>query len=76
MVPPSQKVLNRYRAEMTKKKRMMAAAYEIVSYLLYVVLLLTASNSTKDINSFGFHRSLQNIFIAEGDPSFKDVSSI
>ncbi|XP_039274067.2 uncharacterized protein LOC120348022 [Styela clava] len=75
MLPPSPDVLEKSRREMLKRKRMVSTAYEILSYLCYVLLLLVASNSAKDPNAFKYHESLSSVFVKSGDPSFNDVRS-
>lgn len=75
MLPPDPKLLEDARIGLRKRNRMISTAYEIVSYVLYVILLLAASNSSKDPNAYKFHKSLSQVFVDSGDLPFTDVSS-
>ena len=54
---------------------MVETIHDIVTYLLYLMLLTAAANTTKDLRAYPFHRSLSDIFLTEGEPMFEDVSA-
>ena len=56
-----------------KHKIMMDTIHEVITYVLYVVLLTAAANTSKDNRAFPFHRSLSDVFLTQGDPLFEGV---
>ena len=52
---------------------MIDTIHEIVSYLVFIILLATAANTTKDSQSYPFYRSLSATFLAQGEPTFDEV---
>ena len=71
--------LNSCDLEAARKKRlqhniMLNTVHDIVSYLLYIILLTAAANASKDLQAYPFHRSLSDVFLARGQPVFEEVS--
>ncbi|XP_076818399.1 uncharacterized protein LOC143464499 isoform X1 [Clavelina lepadiformis] len=71
-------VLNKECLEEARRKRhehkvMVKTIHDVCIYLVYLILMLTAVNSSKDPQSFRFHRSLSDIFLAEGEPILDQV---
>jgi len=68
--------LEEARKKRLKHKIMIDTIYEIVSYVLYLILLTTAVNTVKDSQAFPFHRSLSDVFLTSGDLPFYEVRLI
>ena len=74
-------VLNKECLEEARRKRhehkvMVKTIHDVCIYLVYLILMLTAVNSSKDPQSFRFHRSLSDIFLAEGEPILDQVKML
>ena len=75
-VTANETALSEARKKRLQHKIMVNTIHDIVSYILYLILLTTAANSIKSLQAYPFHRSLIEIFITKGEPSFENVSFV
>ena len=68
--------LNLARKKKRQHKLMLDTINDVVSYLLYILLLIAAANTAKNPQAFIFHSSISNIFLMEGEPVFNEVSQL
>jgi len=66
--------LEEARKKRLQHKLMKDTIHDVISYLLYLMLLTAAANTTKDLQAYSFHRSLSDVFLTHGELKFDDVS--
>ena len=72
----NEKTLSEARKKRLQHKIMVNTIHDIVSYILYLILLTTAANSTKSLQAYPFYRSLSDVFLSQGELSFEKVSYV
>ena len=72
-VTVDKKKLEAAKKERMQHRLMVSTIHDVISYLIYLVLLTIAANSTKDIHSYRFQHSLTKVFFKQGDPLFEQV---